>query len=336
MLLRINETIGLPNFTRTTLHSLLRKHMGFEYVKRSRNSALIERKEIIIWRRNYLKAIKKYRSESRPIYYMDETWINAEECTCNTWLEKLGTSCRNVSSKDFSTGPINPSRKGKLLIVVHIGGVDGFVEGGLLCFESKKNINDYNDEMNGEIFLKWLGNVLPRLKKNAVIIMDDAPHHSVKIDKAPTSSTRKTDIIKWLQDKGEIINKPMVIAELMSIVCRIKPLYEKYVVDEFVKQHNMNVLRLPPYHYELNPIIMAWSVVKNHIKMNNITYKIPDVKRLLEEGTKKVDRIMWKAFISHAINEEKKFWDFDFIIDDMLEEQALAVTYASDTSDESC
>lgn len=54
ILSRINTTEGLPQFTRTTLYSLLRQ-MGFKYQQRSRNSAMIERDEIVVWRRNYLE-----------------------------------------------------------------------------------------------------------------------------------------------------------------------------------------------------------------------------------------------------------------------------------------
>ncbi|KAL4126443.1 hypothetical protein QTP88_010665 [Uroleucon formosanum] len=139
--------------------------MGFQYQKRSRNSAMIEKDDIVVWHREYLKSIKKYREEGHPIYYMDETWVNSGDCTSQTWVDKTVTSRTDAFSKGLSTGPTNPSGRGKRLIVVHIGNEDGFVPGGLLCFESKKNTKDYHDEMNGEVFLEWMETVLPRLKE---------------------------------------------------------------------------------------------------------------------------------------------------------------------------
>jgi len=65
--------------------------------------------------------------------------------------------------------------------------------------------------------------------------MDNVLYHSIKKDKAPTSSTRKVDIIKWLEDKGEVVNMTMIIPELLEIVKRIKLLHEKFVIDELVK-----------------------------------------------------------------------------------------------------
>jgi len=97
--------------------------------------------------------------------------------------------------------------------------------------------------MNGDSFRDWLEGVLPRLKENAVIIMENAPYHSVKLEKCPTTNWRKPAIIEWLQSKGEVIDSTMVIAELLEKVQKIKTMYNKYVIDEMVKANNKIVLR---------------------------------------------------------------------------------------------
>jgi len=120
--------------------------------------------------------------------------------------------------------------------------------------------------MNGETFYNWMSNILPRLKENSVIVMDNAPYHSVKKEKIPNTNSRKADIIKWLEEKGQVIDRPMVIPELLDIVKQIKPQFDKYVIDDLVETHNRRILRLPPYHCELNPIEQAWASVKDHVK----------------------------------------------------------------------
>lgn len=40
----------------------------------------MEREDLIVWRRNYLYDIRKYRKEGRQIYYLDEAWLNAGDC----------------------------------------------------------------------------------------------------------------------------------------------------------------------------------------------------------------------------------------------------------------
>lgn len=72
ILAAVNEDINLPNFSKTSLHRIL-KHLNFEYIKKNRNSALIERNDIVCWRQTYLNRIKHFRLSGIPIYYLDET-----------------------------------------------------------------------------------------------------------------------------------------------------------------------------------------------------------------------------------------------------------------------
>lgn len=324
----------LPPISRTNLFHLL-KEMDFHYTKRGRNSALVEKNKTVLWRRQYLENIKKYRDEGRHVYFLDETWVSPSDCTTRTWIDNKIKSQRETSLKGETTGSVSLMDKEKRLIVLNIGSVDGFVPNGLLCFESKKNSFDFHNEINEEIFHKWMESILPRLQPNSVIVMDNVSYHSVEVDKAPTSVSRKDEIIKWLEDKGEIVDKFMVIPELLQKVKRLKPLHKKYVIDELAKINNNIILRLPPYHYELNPIELAWSSVKNHMQMNNTTYKLPDVKQLLVESINRVDAEMWKNFINHSKKEEKKFYEIDFIIDDVLSPEAtdLTMTIMKDLSD---
>lgn len=171
----INQDETLPNFKRTSFQMVL-KDLQFEYVKKNRNSALLEREDLITWRRDYLAKIRHYRSQNRPIYYLDETWVNAGETHSITWKDTTVTSSRDAFLKGLTTGQKEPSGKGKRLIVLHIGSTDGFVPRGLLCFESKTNSTDYHDEMNGDTFYEWFARTLPLLKKNAVIVMDNASY----------------------------------------------------------------------------------------------------------------------------------------------------------------
>ncbi|CAI6353612.1 unnamed protein product [Macrosiphum euphorbiae] len=72
MLVAINEDDSLPSLSRSSFQRIL-KDLQFEYVKKNRNSALLEREDLITWRRGYLDKIRHYRSQNRPIYYLDET-----------------------------------------------------------------------------------------------------------------------------------------------------------------------------------------------------------------------------------------------------------------------
>ncbi|XP_022174497.1 uncharacterized protein LOC111036684 [Myzus persicae] len=338
MLQVINDDPDLPSFSRTSLQRLL-KDLQFEYTKRNRNSALTKREDLVLWRRKYIADIRRYRKEGKTIYFLDETWVNAGDCSSRVWVDKTVKSHRDAFNRGLTTGSQNPTGRGKRLIVVHIGSTEGFVAGGLLCFESKKNTSDYHDEMNGDTFFEWFCSVLPLLKDDSVIVMDNAPYHSVKKDHLPTPSWTKAAIIEWIESKGVNITEPLVKFELLQKVRQIKHQYDLFIVDEEAKKHNQIVLRLPPYHCELNPIELAWLVVKGHVKKNNTTYKLNDVRQLLNDGIKKVTPEMWSNFVSHTIKEEDQFWQLDFISDEMLEEtQALTshvLTITGETTSDS-
>ncbi|CAI6368334.1 unnamed protein product [Macrosiphum euphorbiae] len=328
----ISDDMELPTIPRTSLQRIL-KELGFEYTKRNRNSALTERGDIVVWRQKYILDIRRYRNEGRTIYFLDETWVNAGE-TCNkVWMDKTIKSHRDAFLKGLSTGPKNPTGKGKRLIVVHIGSAEGFVEGGLLCFESKKNTADYHDEMNGDTFYDWFCGILPKLKDNSVIVMDNASYHSVKLDPIPTNAWKKDKIVQWLSSKGCSIETPMVKHLMLDKVKEIRHLHDKYVIDEEASKSNKIVLRLPPYHCELNPIELAWAAVKIHVKYNNTTFKLNDVQKLLVDGVNLVTPDMWANFVRHTIKEEDKLFNIDFITEEFEEEGTSHVlTITGDTS----
>lgn len=90
------------------------------------------------------------------------------------------------------------------------------------------------------------------------MIMNNAWHHSVKTDKATTPQTKKADIIKWLENKNEIIDRPYkVILQLFEIAKIIKLRYDKYVIDELAKRHD-RVLYQDYRHIVASSIQLYW------------------------------------------------------------------------------
>jgi len=119
MLIAINDDETLPDLKRSSFQKLL-KDLQFEYLKKNRNSALIERADLISWRRGYLFKLRHYQAQNRPIYYLDETWVNAGETHNRAWVDTTVTSTRDAFHKGLTTGQKEPSGKGKRLIVLHI------------------------------------------------------------------------------------------------------------------------------------------------------------------------------------------------------------------------
>lgn len=327
----VNSDEHLPTFKRTTFYKLLQK-LSFKYVGRGRNSMLVDRDEIIVWRREYLQCVKSYRGQGRKIYYMDETWINAAHTKKKCWMDETVTSSRQAFLAGLSTGLKNPSGKGKRLIICHIGSEDGFVPDGLWIFESKKS-GDYHEEMNGESFEKWFSKILPKLEENSVIVMDNASYHSRKIEKIPTSTTKKAEIQSWLSSKNIAFDKNLLKPQLLALVDSEKHKYKGHIIDEMAKSCNKTVLRLPPYHCELNPIELIWAQIKNYVACHNTTFKFADLKKLFCDALNTINSEKWKKCIQHVRDKvEVKMWELDNIIEAKIEPIIISINN-SDTSD---
>lgn len=225
--------------------------------------------------------------------------------------------------------------KGKRLIITHIGSEDGFVNGGLLMFLSKKQ-GDYHQDMNAQVFENWFSSILDKLEDNSVIVMDNASYHSRKIEQVPTAKNKKQEIIDWLKEKNIPFLDDMFKRELLNIVKGHRERYEARVIDEMAKAKNKTVLRLPPYHCELNPIELIWAQIKGHVASNNKTFKMAEVKNLMMEGIEKIDSMKWKKCIQHVTEViEPKMNEMDRNIDIMTENLIINVGSDSSSSDTS-
>ncbi|CAH2103226.1 unnamed protein product [Euphydryas editha] len=127
---------------------------------------------------------------------------------------------------------------------------NGFIDGALLMFKSQSKSSDYHDDINSTNFQKWLREkLIPNLPERSLVVMDNAPYHCTQLNKAPTMSSIKNNLQEWLRGKGP----------------------PTYAVDELLKAHNHEVLKLPPYHCELNPIVKIWSLVKRKVADINVS-----------------------------------------------------------------
>lgn len=336
----INSDPDLPNVSvRTTIRVL--KDLSFSFRKVNRSSILIERDDIVTWRHKYIRDIRRYRRENKTIYYLDETYVNAGHTVGRAWQDTTIKSGRQAAIEGLSTGVSQPRGKGGRLIVAHIGSNEGFVDESALIFHAKKGTGDYHQEMDGPKFEGWFESVLPKLTPNSVIVLDNAPYHSVKLERVPNMSWKKADIQTWLSTKANEQVVPsekekyswttcMIKSELIEIVNTVKGKYSDYRVDILANQHGHTVVRLPPYHCELNPIEQVWSEVKRFVAANNTQYTLLHVQQLLHDGIERVTAAKWRNYIVHAIKEENQMWDADFMNDDQDTVQPVIINLRSE------
>ena len=113
--------------------------------------------------------------------------------------------------------------------------------------------------------------------------------------------------------------------------------YNKCIVQILQIIIGHEVVRLPVAHCELNPIEMAWSQVKGHVKDNNKKYSdlekkcycyfgclcrftLTEVKELVYEGFEKVTPERWQSLIKHVEQKvEDHYWEADGLNEELLE-----------------
>ena len=119
--------------------------------------------------------------------------------------------------------------------------------------------------------------------------LNNASYHNVQRDKFPTMASRKVVIQEWLQSKNIAFTPSLLKAELLELhVCKINKTVLVYVVDEMLRKHGHSAIRLPPYHAELNAIELVWGDLKGYIARNNLTFKLRDLKQLIDEAFEQV------------------------------------------------
>ena len=99
-----------------------------------------------------------------------------------------------------------------------------------------------------------------------------------------------------------------------------------YVIDEIAKAAGHEVLHLPPYHCELNPIEMAWAHVKGYIRVHNTKFTLTHVKELTFAGFAHFGSEEWEKLVQHVQNKvEDKFWEEDALQESYMEEFIIKV-----------
>ena len=264
----MKDSVHYEGSTRSMYRIL--KDIGFKYMRSNDGRKfLMERSDIAAARIKFLRTMHNIRQQDNNtnIYYLDETWLNQNHARKLCW-----------KMSDGSGGLKVPTGKGGRLIICHAGSsATGFVPESKLVFRSKSKSSDYHSEMNGDTFKAWFVNqFLPYIAPRSVIVMDNAPYHSVLIDKAPTTRTRKGEIVDWLQRHNIPHNSSNTRLELLELVKQDAASKEKqYELDLIAQEKGHRVVRLPPYHCQYNPIELIWAQVKGYVAEGTIHSKWP-------------------------------------------------------------
>ncbi|KAL4121281.1 hypothetical protein QTP88_013826 [Uroleucon formosanum] len=326
ILVAMQEKINYPG-SKTSVKRILH-NLNFKYKKcNDGRKFLMERNDIVACRVKFLRKMYELRqnNDTRPVVYLDETWVNQNHTQGYIWQNPENTEGLKV-----------PIGKGARLIVCHAGSPSfGFVNNSKLVFRCKSgSTEDYHSQMNADIFEKWFVEMLANLEEPSVVVMDNASYHSVLAEEYPRANARKADIQKWLEKKSISYSPVETLCELREKVKMAIPREKKYKLDSVALQMGHEVVRLPPYHCQYNPIELIWAQVKGEVAKKNSTFKMADVEVLVNNALDEITKEVWTKCGEHC----NKLQDADFIKEglrnEILEPIILTINPDDSSTDE--
>ncbi len=81
---------------------------------------------------------------------------------------------------------------------------------------------------------------------------------------------------------------------------RKRSIYHRYYIDELAKTKGIEIIRLPPYHCQFNPIELIWATLKPRAGKRNANFKMAELREIFEEEVQKITADEWKNCIKHA------------------------------------
>lgn len=269
-----------------TLRYIL-KNLGFSWKKNRGNRKLLtERVHFQAWRGRFIRDILAVPVER--IIWLDETCVSSDHFKRQRSVE-TAQETKNAS-------------KGFRLILLNAGGIEGFVPNAKFMFRGKRNSNDYHNDISQDTFNRWFTEqLIPNLKPERIIIMDDAPYHCVQKEKYPTRAQTKDEIMAWLESRNIKFDPTMFKSELLEIVKQQNPQYPIYEIDEIAKERGHRVLRIPPYHSHFNPLEIIWTQTKDYVTENMKSFKVLEATKLTEEKMNNISPQDWEIAVKHTM-----------------------------------
>lgn len=119
-----------------------------------------------------------------------------------------------------------------------------------------------------------------------------------------TTRSTKPELRVWLQTRGIPFDQSMLRAELL-LLCRQHKVAPQYVFDKLLIDHGHKVIRIPPYHSDLNPIELVWGRIKDHACQRMTHFSVAEAKEAFTAGHAVVTTDnLWEKFVGHVIKKE--------------------------------
>ena len=99
------------------------------------------------------------------------------------------------------------------------------------------------------------------------------------------------------------------------------------------KKRNI-ILRLPPYHPDLNLIELVWAQLKKIVSSRNFTNKLNDVLEITKAAFTEISVQNWENYCKHVINVEGEYTRKDIVINQEMDNFVIELADDSSSNDD--
>lgn len=253
------------------------KSLKFSYRKcNDGRRFIIEQNDVVDMRVQFLRKMVNFRQNNdvRPVIYLDE-------------LE------------------VPRGKNNKLIICLASSSSSGFIKDSKLVFYCGSDLTkDYHSLTNSVDIKVWFIEILQNLKEPSIIVMDNAWYNWVHSKNYSEECISKLQ--KWLLEKGVEFSTLDTSEELCRRVEQVILKEKKNDLNEVALSMGHEVVQLPQYHYQYNPINLIWERVKSKFVKQNTTIKVDDVEKSFYETLNSVTVDEWKSCVtfSHKLQDD--------------------------------
>lgn len=320
----IDYTITIKDFCRFL------KSAGLCYGKtRFGLPMVVKTPRIQLWRIKYVRDYFAAVEAGRNVYFLDETFIHSADSDCgNSWRKP---------SDPASFNPKVATSRGVMFMVAGIGSKEGWVRDSstnehVLLFEPAADpSDDYHKNMNHQNFEKWMiKRVIPNLKRNSTIVMDNVGYHCRIPDRIPSKSATKSTMCDFIIKFSRVPpRRDQLMTNLKTALyemCLGLNVSQTYALHEHLAPLGIDMLFLPPYHPVWNPIELQWARVKCQTKERNVDQTKEMCKKEFFKALDDCER-HWPIQIGHC---EKSYQEARELADEEVVGSAPSDTESDD------
>ncbi|CAH2099710.1 unnamed protein product [Euphydryas editha] len=111
-----------------------------------------------------------------------------------------------------------------------------------------------------------------------------------------------------------------------------EPVYE---VEYLLNQHGHKVVRLPPYHCDLNSIEKIWATAKRRVAEKNVIQAASEISSITEAAFSTITTEEWINVCQHVEKIEDQYFESDRLLDIELDKFIIDPTSDDGSSDSS-